>query len=37
MVKKLHNTHLGVEGCLRRARESLVWPDMNAELKDFVH
>ncbi|XP_062510501.1 uncharacterized protein K02A2.6-like [Corticium candelabrum] len=36
MVKKLHNTHLGVEGCLRRAREPLFWPGINAELKDFV-
>ena len=36
MVSKLHNTHLGVECCLRRARESLFWPGMNAELKDFV-
>ena len=36
VIKKLHNTHLEMEGCLRRARESLFWPGMNAELSYFV-
>ena len=26
MIKRLHSSHLGIEGCLRRAREILYWP-----------
>ena len=36
LVKKLHSSHLGVEGCLRRAREVMYWPGMNQEVKDVV-
>ena len=31
---KLHESHIGVQGCLRRARETLYWPGMNAERRD---
>ena len=30
MLKKIHNSHLGMEGCIRRAKESLFWPGMGA-------
>ena len=33
MMEKVHSSHLGIEGCTRRAREVLYWPRMNAELK----
>ena len=37
MVKaKLHELHIGVQGCLRRAQETLYWPGMNAEITEFV-
>ena len=36
MMKRIHSSHIGVEGCLRRARESIYWPGMNAEVKDFI-
>ena len=36
MVKKLHNSHMGVEACLHRAREVFHWPLMSAEVKDYV-
>ena len=36
LIKKLHSSHLGVEGCLRRAREVMYWPGMNQEVKDVV-
>ena len=26
MLKLIHSSHIGVEGCLRRARECLYWP-----------
>ena len=35
-MQKIHSSHMGVEGCLRRARESLYWPNMNAQLKDYI-
>ena len=36
LVKKLHSSHLVVEGCLHRAREVMYWPGMNQEVKDVV-
>ena len=34
--KEIHTGHLGVEGSLRRARESVFWPGMNAEVKAWI-
>ena len=36
MIERIHSSHLGIEGCLRRAREILYWPSMNAEVKEFI-
>ncbi|XP_062576406.1 uncharacterized protein LOC134238297 [Saccostrea cucullata] len=36
MLTRIHSSHLGIEGCLRRARESVYWPQMNTEVKDFI-
>ena len=36
MLKQIHRSHIGMEGCLRRAREVLNWPLMNAKVKDFI-
>ena len=36
MLKQIHQSHMGIEGCLRRVREVLYWPRINAEVKDFV-
>ena len=36
MLGQLHRSHIGIEGCLRRAREVLYWPRMNSEVKDYV-
>ena len=33
---KIHSSHLGVEGCLHRAREAIYSPNMNSDLKDYV-
>ena len=32
----IHRSHTGVEGCLRRARESVYWPRMNADVKHWI-
>ena len=36
MLHKLHQLYIGVESCLRRARESIFWPGVNQQIKDFV-
>ena len=36
MMERIHSSHLGIEGCLRRAREVFYWLPMNAEFKDFI-
>lgn len=28
---RIHSSHLGVEACLRKARDTVFWPNMNAE------
>ena len=34
--EKLHRSHIGIQGCLRRAREVVYWPNMNRELEEFI-
>ena len=34
--EKLHRSHIGIQGCLRRAREVVYWPNMNRELTEFI-
>ncbi len=36
MKEKIHSSHIGIEGCLRRARECIFWPNMNADVKDYI-
>lgn len=36
VMKNLHASHLGIEGTLRRAREYVYWPGMNAQVKDYI-
>lgn len=36
MKDHLHSSHIGVNGCLRRARECMYWPGMAAELKEYI-
>ena len=36
MLEKIHSSHIGAEGCLRRAREVLFWPGMTAEIKEYI-
>ncbi len=36
MLKIIHNAHLGMEKCKRRARDVLFWPGMNAEIEDLI-
>ena len=34
ILTRIHSSHL--EACLRKARDSLYWPNMNDEIKDYI-
>ncbi|XP_020917563.1 uncharacterized protein K02A2.6 [Exaiptasia diaphana] len=36
MISKLHASHLGIQGSLRRAREAFYWPNMNEQITEFM-
>ena len=36
MTEKLRSSHIGIQGCLRRARETLYWPGMNKKVEDYI-
>ena len=36
MMEVTHATHIGREGCIRRARETMFWPRMVTELKEYI-
>ena len=33
MKVELHSSHIGINGCLRRAIECMFWPGISAEVK----
>ena len=33
---KLHRSHVGIQGCLRRARKVVYWPGMTKELTEYI-
>ena len=35
LMEKTHASNIGIEGCLRRARETLYWPRMTTELREY--
>lgn len=36
LMEETHATHIGIEGCIRRARETLYWPRMTTEIKEYI-
>ena len=36
MLRKVHEGHMGIEKCRRRARESMYWPNMNSDISALV-
>ena len=36
MKLRIHTSHLGIEGCLRCAREALFWPGMSGDIKEYI-
>lgn len=37
MVKRIHESHLGIESCRHRAREVLFWPGMSQRITEMVN
>ena len=35
-LEKLHSVHMGITGTARQARESVYWPNMNADIKNYI-
>ncbi|KAI8511995.1 PREDICTED: uncharacterized protein K02A2.6-like [Branchiostoma belcheri] len=36
MLTRIHQSYMGIEACLRFAKDCVYWPGMNAEVKDYV-
>ena len=36
VVSRIHSSHLGIESCLRKARDLVYWPSMNSETKEAI-
>jgi hypothetical protein len=36
LLERIHSLHLGIQECLRRAQESLYWPNMAKYIEMFV-
>ena len=36
LIEEIHSTHIGIEACVRRARDILYWPRMATELKEYI-
>ena len=36
IIARSHSSHLGIESCLRKARDSVFWPGMSSEIKEAV-
>lgn len=36
LLEKIHDGHLGMEKCKRRAGEVLFWPQMSQQIQDYV-
>ena len=36
MILRLHSSHLGIEMCIRKARDQIYWPDTNSDIKGAV-
>ena len=36
MLEKIHSSHVGAEGCLRRSREVVFRPGISAEIRQYI-
>ncbi|XP_014666364.1 PREDICTED: uncharacterized protein K02A2.6-like [Priapulus caudatus] len=36
MLDRIHSSHLGENSCLKRARETIFWPGIKSDVKDYI-
>ncbi|KAK3089216.1 hypothetical protein FSP39_001808 [Pinctada imbricata] len=36
MLTRIHSSHLGTDSCIRKARDSLFWPNMSTDIKEHI-
>ncbi|XP_033747087.1 uncharacterized protein K02A2.6-like [Pecten maximus] len=36
MIERAHSSHIGLQGCLRRAKESLYWPNLYSDFEKHI-
>ena len=36
IIEKLHESHIGIQGCTRRARECVYWPGMTKDIENSI-
>lgn len=36
IMDRLHSSHIGIQGCLRRAREAVYWPKMYTDIEQYI-
>ena len=36
IMSRIHSSHLGIESCLRKARDVVFWPGMDSQIKEIV-
>lgn len=36
LIKKLHSSHIGITGCINRAREVMYWPGMTKQIQEAI-
>ena len=36
MIATVHGSHIGMQECIRRAQDSMFWPQMTTELREYV-
>ena len=37
IIATVHRSHQGIQGCIRRAKDTVYWPLMNQEITDYVN
>ncbi|XP_061170264.1 uncharacterized protein LOC133179549 [Saccostrea echinata] len=36
ILQKVHSSHIGIQGCYRRTKESLYWPNMMKDIETYI-
>ena len=36
VLQRIHNSHIGIRGCIHRAQDSLYWPNMSRDIELYV-